>query len=61
MLNKVCDIFMTLGVIVHTTTYSEDGLDYIDYIIEYRKILYLLTLKRNKKGFKCISISELKE
>lgn len=61
MLNKIWNLFETYGNVIYTEVYSESDGNYINRVINYRDALYSLTLKRNIKGFKCISISELKE
>ena len=61
MLNKIWNLFETYGDSIYTEVYSESDGNYINRMINYRDNLYSLTLKGNEKGFKCISISELKE
>ena len=58
MLNKVAEIMITMGYVFMTEVYTENGINYISYYVEYLKKLYSIQLE---KGTKCISIKLIQE
>ena len=58
MLNKVAENMITTGYVFMTEVYTEKGINYISYYVEYLKELYCIQLE---KGKKCISIQLIRE
>ena len=58
MLNKVAENMITMGYVFMTEVYTEKGINYISYYVEYLKELYHIQLE---KGKKCISIKLIRE
>ena len=58
MLNKVAEIMITMGHVFMTEVYTEKGINYISYYVEYLKNFYCIQLE---KGTKCISIQLIRE
>ena len=53
MFDKLAEIMITMGHVFMTEVYTENGINYIAYYVEYLKKMYCIQLE---KGTKCISI-----